>query len=389
MPRIADRVVPFGTTIFTEINQLAQQHNALNLGQGMPDFDGPAAAIEAAVAALRSGKSNQYPPGPGIPELRQGIANHAARSYGLSVDPAKGVVVTPGATEAIFASIMGLVDPGDEVIVIEPFFDSYVPDILMAGATPVFVPMHAPDWTFDPDELRAAFSPKTRAILINTPHNPTGRVYTRDELSLIADLAKEFDATVISDEVYEHLVFDDAQHVAIATLPGMFDRTVTIGSAGKTFGMTGWKIGWAYGPSELIKGVGQAHQFIAFAANHPAQRAVAFAFTLDSTYYEEYRELYTRKRDLMLQGLDAAGLSYVTPQGTYFVMADFSSVFDGDDVAFSRHLIEQVGVATIPPTSFYSAGHKHLGSKHVRFAFCKNDATLEQAAERLARLKRG
>lgn len=389
MPRIADRVVPFGTTIFTEINQLAQQHNALNLGQGMPDFDGPAAAIEAAVAALRSGKSNQYPPGPGIPELRQGIANHAARSYGLSIDPAKGVVVTPGATEAIFASILGLVDPGDEVIVIEPFFDSYVPDILMAGATPVFVPMHAPDWTFDPDELRAAFSPKTRAILINTPHNPTGRVYTRDELSLIADLAKEFDATVISDEVYEHLVFDDAQHVAIATLPGMFDRTVTIGSAGKTFGMTGWKIGWAYGPSELIKGVGQAHQFIAFAANHPAQRAVAFAFTLDSTYYEEYRELYTRKRDLMLQGLDAAGLSYVTPQGTYFVMADFSSVFDGDDVAFSRHLIEQVGVATIPPTSFYSAGHKHLGSKHVRFAFCKNDATLEQAAERLARLKRG
>lgn len=389
MPRIADRVVPFGTTIFTEINQLAQQHNALNLGQGMPDFDGPEAIIEAAVAALRSGKSNQYPPGAGIPELRQGIANHAARSYGLSVDPVKGVVVTPGATEAIFASVMGLVDPGDEVIVIEPFFDSYVANILMAGATPVFVPMHAPNWTFDPDELRAAFGPKTRAILINTPHNPTGRVYTLDELTLIADLAKAFDVTVISDEVYEHLVFDDARHIAIATLPGMFERTVTIGSAGKSFGMTGWKIGWAYGPPELIKGVGQAHQFIAFAANHPAQRAVAFAFTLDSTYYEDYRELYTRKRNLMLQGLEAAGLSYFTPQGTYFVMADFSAVFDGDDVAFSRHLIEQVGVATIPPTSFYSAGHKHLGSKHVRFAFCKNDATLEQAAERLAKLKRG
>lgn len=389
MPRIADRVVPFGTTIFTEINQLAQQHHALNLGQGKPDFDGPAAAIEAAVAALQSGRSNQYPPGPGIPELRHGIANHAARSYGLSVDPASGVIVTPGATEAIFASIMGLVDAGDEVVVIEPFFDSYVPGIVMAGAAPVFVPMHAPEWTFDPAELRAAFSPKTRAVLINTPHNPTGRVYTHSELTLIADLAKEFDATVISDEVYEHLVFDDARHIAIATLPGMFERTVTIGSAGKTFGMTGWKVGWAYGPPDLIKGVGQAHQFITFATNHPAQRAVAFAFTLDSTYYEEYRELYTRKRDLMLQGLDAAGLSYVTPQGTYFVMADFSGVFDGDDIAFSRRLIEQVGVATIPPTSFYSAAHRHHGSKHVRFAFCKNDATLEQAAERLARLKRG
>lgn len=389
MPRVADRVVPFGTTIFTEINQLAQKHNALNLGQGMPDFDGPAAVVEAAVDALRSGKSNQYAPGAGIPELKQGIANHAARSYGLTVDPGTGVLVTPGATEAIFASIMGLVDPGDEVIVIEPFFDSYVPDILMAGAVPVYVPMHAPDWTFDEAELRAAFTPKTRAIILNTPHNPTGRVYTLEELLLIADLCREHDVTVISDEVYEHLIFDDARHIAIATLPGMFERTVTLGSAGKTFGMTGWKVGWAYGPPALIKGVSQAHQFIVFAVNHPAQRAVAYAFTLDSSYYEEYRDLYTAKRALMLQGLDAAGLSYYTPRGTYFAMADFSALFDGDDVAFSRYLIEHIGVATIPPSSFYSAGHKHLGSKHVRFAFCKNDSTLEQAAERLAKLKRG
>lgn len=387
MSRIADRVVPFGTTIFTEVNQLAQQHQAINLGQGKPDFDGPSVLIDAAVEALRSGVGNQYAPGPGLPELRQGIADHAGRSYGISVDPVGGVVVTPGATECLFASFMGLVDPGDEVIVIEPFFDSYVPGILMAGATPVFVPMRGDDWTFDAAELRAAFTEKTRAIILNTPHNPTGRVYAHAELELIAQLCIEHDVTVISDEVYEHLIFDDARHVAIASLPGMFERTVTIGSAGKTFGMTGWKIGWAYGPDALIKGVGQAHQFIAFAANHPAQYAVARGFKMDSGYFEDYREMYTAKRNLMMQGLDAAGLKYFTPRGTYFVMADFSALFEGDDMDFTRHLIQNVGVACIPPSSFYSEGHKHLGSKYVRFAFCKNDDTLYAAAERLAKLK--
>lgn len=389
MPRIANRVVPFGTTIFTEINQLAQQHNAVNLGQGRPDFDGPQGVIEAAVEALRSGKSNQYPPGAGTPELRQGIANHVARSYGLTVDPLSGIIVTPGATEAIFAAIMGLVDAGDEVIIIEPFFDSYAPGILMAGAMPVHVPMHAPDWTFDETELRAAFGPKTRAIIINTPHNPTGRVYSREELALIASLCEAHDVTIISDEVYEHLTFDTAQHVAIATLPEMFKRTVTVGSAGKSFGMTGWKVGWIYGPPDLIKGVGQAHQYIAFSANHPAQQAVAHAFTLDSGYYETYREMYAAKRVLMLEGLDAAGLSYFTPRGTYFVMADFSALYDGDADAFARHLIENIGVAAIPATPFYSEPHKPLGSKHIRFAFCKSDATLHAAAERLAKLRRG
>jgi N-succinyldiaminopimelate aminotransferase len=212
-------------------------------------------------------------------------------------------------------------------------------------------------------------------------------VYTHAELSLIADLCREHDVTVISDEVYEHLIFDDAHHIAIASLPGMFERTVTIGSAGKTFGMTGWKIGWAYGPAELIKGVGQAHQFIAFAANHPAQRAVARGFSLDSGYFEEYRELYTAKRALMVQGLDAAGLKYAVPRGTYFIMADFSDVFDGDDIAFNRHLIETIGVAGIPPTPFFSEAHKALGQKHIRFAFCKSDETLNAAAERLAKLR--
>ena len=388
MPRIAQRVIPFGTTIFTEINQLAQQYNAVNLGQGRPDFDGPGTVIEAAVEALLSGKHNQYPPGAGVLEMREGVSHHAAR-YGLTVDPATGVIVTPGATEAVFASIMGLVDPGDEVIVIEPFFDSYVPGVVMAGAIPVYVAMRGADWAFDAAELRAAFTEKTRVILLNTPHNPTGRVYTRAELQLIADLCIEHDVAVISDEVYEHLLFDDAVHVPIAALDGMFERTITIGSAGKTFGMTGWKIGWAYGHPDLIRGMGMAHQYIAFSANHPAQVAVAHAFTLDESYYDQYRALYAAKREIMMQGIAASGLEAYTPRGTYFVMADFTALFDGDDMAFARHLIQNIGVAAIPPSSFYSEAHKSLGQTHIRFAFCKSDATLHAAAERLAKLKQG
>jgi N-succinyldiaminopimelate aminotransferase len=383
---MARRVAGFGTTIFTEINNLAERHNAINLGQGKPDFDGPYAIVEAAVEALKSGNHNQYAPGPGVPALRTAVARHAGR-YDLDVTPDGGVVITPGATECIFASVMGTVDPGDEVIVIEPFFDSYVPNILMAGAKPVFVPLHPPGWTFDPDELRAAFNANTRAIILNTPHNPTGRVFTLDELTQIADLCKEHDVTVISDEVYEHLVFDNAVHIPIAGLPDMFERTITIGSAGKTFGMTGWKVGWAYGPPHLIKGVWQAHQFIAFATNHPSQQAVVHAFGLPQSFLANYLHAYTVKRDLMLQGLAAAGLKATVPRGTYFAMADFSDVFDGDDVAFSRYLIEEVGVACIPPTFFYSEGHKHIGSKQARFAFCKSDDTLKAAGERLAKIK--
>lgn len=386
MPAISQRVTPFGTTIFTEINELAQQHNALNLGQGRPDFDGPDEAITAFAAALREPGRNQYAPGPGTPDLREAVARHAAR-YDLDVDPAAGVLVTPGATIAIFDAIMGLVDPGDEVIVVEPFFDSYVPGVLMAGATPVYVAMRPPDWTLDPGDLRRVFNEKTRAILLNTPHNPTGRVYSREELALIAELCVQYDVTAISDEVYEHLVFDGVQHIPIATLPGMAERTVTIGSAGKTFGMTGWKVGWAYGPVDLMRGLRQAHQYIAFATNHPAQSAVARAFDLPESVYDTMRDLYTKKRDLLMQGIEAAGLRAQAPQGTYFVMADFSEVFEGDDVAFARHLITEVGVAVIPPTAFFSAANKTLGSSQTRFAFCKNDATLEQAVERLARLR--
>ncbi len=388
MPTMSNRVAPFGTTIFTEINQLALQHNAINLGQGKPDFDGPAEVINAAVNALHGATFNQYAPGVGASSLRQAVATHANRFYNLDVDPNAGVLVTAGATEAVFSSVMGLIDRGDEVIVIEPYFDSYVPNILMAGATPIYVPLHPPFWTLDPQELRAAFNIKTRAIILNTPQNPTGRVFTLEELTLIADLCKEHDVTVISDEVYEHLIFDSARHIPIATLPGMFERTVTISSLGKTFSVTGWKIGWVYGAPDLVKGVGQAHQYITFAANHPAQEAAAFALGLPGTYFEEFQTMYTAKRDLMMKALNGAGLKARTPEGTYFVMADFSDVFDGDDLEFARYLTSEIGVACIPPTFFYSTEHAHMASTQARFAFCKSDALLQQAAERLARLTR-
>lgn len=387
MPTTAQRVSTFGTTIFTEINQMAQQYGAVNLGQGRPDFASPPDVINAAVQALQAGY-NQYAPGPGATPLRQGIANHAGKFYNLDIDPAAGVVVTSGATEAVFASILGLVDPGDEVIVIEPYFDSYVPNLIMAQATPVFVPLHPPNWTFDPDELRKAFTPRTKAILLNSPQNPTGRVFTREELTMIAELCIEHDVIVISDEVYEHMVFDSAHHIPIATLPGMFERTVTASSLGKTFSVTGWKIGWVYGHPDLVAGVGRAHQFVTFASNYPAQEAGAYALGLPGTYYEELQAMYTTKRDLMMQALNNAGMKATTPEGTYFVMGDFSEVFDGTDVEFTRHLITEIGVACIPPSPFYSEAHRHIAKGLARFAFCKSDDTLRTAGERMAKLKK-
>jgi len=388
MPRIANRVIPFGTTIFTEINVLAGQYNAVNLGQGRPDFDGAPQVVQAYVEAVQSGLYNQYAPGAGALVAREGVANFANRHYGLNLDPQQGIVITAGATEAIFAALMGLIDPGDEVIIIEPAFDSYAPGVLMAGGVPVYVPLYPPNWEFNDEQLRAAFSPKTRAIILNTPHNPTGKVFSWDELTLIADLCKEHDVVVISDEVYEHLLFDDAVHIPIATLPDMFERTITVGSAGKTFGMTGWKTGWLYGHPDLVKGVSQARQYITFVGNHPAQIAVAKAFMLPSSYYEDYRAMYTEKRDLMMAGLNEVGFKSFNPQGTYFAMSDFSDVFDGDDVAFSRYMITEIGVAVIPTSAFYSAQNKHLGSKHVRFAFCKGNSVISAANERMQKLRR-
>jgi N-succinyldiaminopimelate aminotransferase len=386
MPTSASRVATFGTTIFTEINVLAQQHNALNLGQGKPDFDAPADVIEHLVQAARAGRYNQYAFGPGSASLRQAVADHAGRFYDLDIDPANGVIVTAGATEGIFSAILGLVDPGDEVIVIEPFYDSYVPNIIMAHAVPIYVPLHPPDWTFDPAELRAAFSRRTRALILNTPHNPSGRVFTRAELTLIADLCSAYDVTVISDEVYEHLIFDAVSHIPIASLPGMFERTVTVSSAGKLFSATGWKIGWVYGPPDLIEGVARAHQFVTFAVHHPTQEAIAYALNLPASYFEAFQSMYEAKRLLIQSALDGGGLKYRSPEGTYFIMADYSQVFSGSPLEFTRYLTREIGVACIPPESFYGQEHAHVGHAYVRFAFCKSDEMLQEACERLSKL---
>ncbi|HXZ03490.1 MAG TPA: aminotransferase class I/II-fold pyridoxal phosphate-dependent enzyme [Ktedonobacteraceae bacterium] len=387
MPTSARRISTFGTTVFSEINMLAQQYNALNLGQGTPDFDTPPDIVAQLVQAAQAGRYNQYAPGPGIAALRQAIASHAARFYDLEIDPAKGVVVTSGATEGIFSAIQGLVDPGDEVIVIEPFYDSYLPNILMANAIPVCIPLHPPSWTFDVDELRSAFSKKTRALILNTPQNPSGRVFTRQELTMIAGLCIEYDVTVIADEVYEHLIFAPAQHISIATLPGMFERTVTVSSAGKLFSMTGWKIGWVYGAPDLVQGVLGAHQFVTFAVHHPSQEAIAYALNLPDAYYESFQAMYKKKRQLLLTSLDGSGLISNVPEGTYFVMADYSDVFDGTPLEFTRYLTKEIGVACIPPESFYSQEHVHIGRGYVRFAFCKSDDVLIEVGERLAKFR--
>jgi N-succinyldiaminopimelate aminotransferase len=386
MSTSASRVATFGTTIFTEVNTLAQQYNALNLGQGKPDFDAPQDVIMQLVHAAQSGQHNQYAPGPGTASLRQAVVDHAARFYNLDINPVGGVVVTSGATEGIFSAILGLVDPGDEVIVIEPYYDSYVPDIIMANAVPVYVPLHPPAWTFDTDELRSAFTRKPRALILNTPQNPTGRVFTHQELMLIAELCIEHDVTVIADEVYEHLLFAPAQHIPIATLPGMFERTVTVSSGGKLFSATGWKVGWVYGPPDLVEGVARAHQFVTFAVHHPSQEAIAYALNLPGTYYETFKAMYETKRQLMMSALDSGGLKYCAPQGTYFMMADYSQVFNGTPMEFTHYLVKEVGVPCIPPESFYSQEHRNIGHGYVRFAFCKSDDILQQVKERLAKL---
>lgn len=387
MPTFANRVAGFGTTIFSEINDLALKHNAVNLGQGRPDFDGPQEMIQAAAEAMLSGKANQYPPGMGIFSLRRNVANHVKAFYDLEIDPETGVCVTSGAAEGVYSAIMSVVNPGDEVILIEPYFDTYLPIIEWAGGIPVYVPMHPPEWTFDPDELRAAFNEKTRVIVINNPHNPTGRVYTHDELTLIAELCQKYDVIVIADEVYEHLVYDKARHMPIVTLPGMFDRTITVSSAAKTFSATGWKVGWAYGHPELITGVWRIHQNVTFALNHPGQVGVAYALGMNGSYYEELQAMYTAKRDLLLSGLKNAGLKALAPQGAFYIMADFSDVFDGDDMAFTKHLISEIGVACIPPSAFFCEEHKHLTRSYVRFTYCKTDDILQQAAEKMLKLR--
>lgn len=391
MPRIANRLTQFGTTIFTEINTLARQHEAVNLGQGAPDFDSPPLMLEAAVTALHSG-SNQYPPGQGIPAVREAVAGYYQRFYGMSLDPTTEVMLTAGATEGLFAALMGLTEPGDEVILFEPYYDAYLPGLAMAGATPSFVTLHAPHWTFDLAELRAAFTPRTRALILNTPHNPLGKVFSREELMQIAALCIEHDVLVITDEVYEQLIFDGQAHIPIATLPGMAERTLTLSSLGKTFSATGWKVGWAVGDRNLIAALLRAHQFIIFAVASPLQQAAIAALNFPDRYFSSLRQTFQARRDALCFTLQQVGFVCEPPQGGYFVVADWrpvapESLRDQDDMAFARWLIQTAGVACIPVGAFYRPTHRHLEPPGARFAFCKRDETLAAAVERLKRIR--
>jgi N-succinyldiaminopimelate aminotransferase len=385
---MSQRVAGFGTTVFVEINNLARRYGAVNLGQGAPDFDGPPEVLGAAVEAVNSAL-NQYAPGIGMTAVRQAIACHAERFYGQRLDPETEVLVTSGATEAIFAAILGLTDPGDEVIVFEPVYDTYVPDMVMAGVTPRYVPLRGERWTFDPDELEKAFNERTRAIIVNTPHNPTGKVYSRDELRGISELCQKHDVIAITDEVYEHILYDDASHARLATLPGMAERTLTVSSLGKTFSVTGWKVGWALGAAPLVNSVNQAHQFITYAVAAPLQAAAATALNLPFSFFENLQMNYQSRRDRMVDILQKVGFKVFKPQGSYFVLIDWRGVAPAqitDDFQFARWLTTEVGVACIPVSPFYQESDKHLGRHYARFAVCKKDQTLAAAAERLARL---
>ncbi|MGW5325296.1 pyridoxal phosphate-dependent aminotransferase [Streptomyces sp. NPDC004014] len=382
-PYLNRRLAEFGTTIFAEMSALAASTGAINLGQGFPDTDGPEEIREAAVRALRDGRGNQYPPGPGVPELRSAIAAHQLRRYGLSWDPDTEVLVTAGATEAIAASLLALLEPGDEVVALEPYYDSYAASIAMAGGrrVPVTLRPHEGAFRLDLDELRAAVTDRTRLLLINTPHNPTGTVLTRAELAAVAELAVERDLLVVTDEVYEHLVFDDAEHIPLATFPGMRERTVTIGSAGKTYSFTGWKVGWVTGTPELVTAVRSAKQFLTYVASGPFQYAVAEALALPDAYFEAFRQDMQIKRDILAAGLAEAGFEVYDTAGTYFITADIRPLGETDGFAFCRSLPERAGVVAIPNAVFYD--HREAGAPFVRFAFCKRASVLEEAASRL------
>lgn len=388
-PLLNRRLAEFGTTIFAEMSALAVSTGSINLGQGFPDTDGPQEVREAAVRALRDGRGNQYPPGPGIPELRTAIAAHQQRRYGLTFDPDTEVLVTAGATEAIAATLLALLEPGDEVIAFEPYYDSYAACIAMAGGVRVPVTLrphqeNGASFRLDLDELRDAVTDRTRLLLVNTPHNPTGTVLTIAELRAIAELAVERDLLVVTDEVYEHLVFDDAEHLPLATFPGMRERTVTIGSAGKSFSFTGWKVGWVTAAPGLVTAVRSAKQFLTYVSSGPFQYAVAEALALPDTYFEEFRADMRAKRDLLAAGLAEAGFEVFRSAGTYFITTDIRPLGESDGFAFCRGLPERAGVVAIPNAVFYD--HREAGAPFVRFAFCKRTEVLQEAARRLKKL---
>ena len=382
--RASGKAARFTESVIREMTRLANLHGAVNLSQGFPDFPAPEEVKEAARRAI-TGDINQYAITWGARSLREAIAAKFTRLYGVAVDPEREVTVTCGSTEAMIAALLAVLDAGDEVVVLEPFYENYGPDAVLSGALPRFVKMRAPDWTFDRDELRRAFSKKTRAIIVNTPNNPTGKVFTRDELEFIAGLCREHDALAITDEIYEHILYDGTVHIPMATLPGMAERTVTINGMSKTYSVTGWRVGWAIAPPVLTAAIRKVHDFLTVGAAAPLQEAGALALALPDEYYRTLAAGYARRRDRLVPILQRAGFRTHLPRGAYYVMTEIDALGWDDDVAFARHLVEDIGVAVVPGSSFYNDPAD--GRRQVRFAFCKKDATLDEAERRQAKLK--
>jgi aminotransferase len=378
---VADRVRPFTESVIREMTRLALRHGAVNLAQGFPDFPAPEEIKQAACRAIAE-DVNQYAITWGTPGLRQAIAAKYLHWYGLPFDPDREITVVCGSTEGMIATLLATTNPGDEIIVFEPYYENYSPDAHLSGATARFVRLHEPDWRFDPDELRAAFNARTRAIIVNTPHNPTGRVFSSQELETIAALCQEFGAYCITDEIYEHITYDDAVHIPMATIPGMRERTITINSMSKTYSVTGWRVGWVIAPPEVTGAVRKVHDFLTVGAAAPLQQAGIFALSLPDFYYSELAAKYKQRRDFLVSILNHAGLACTPPAGAYYIMASIAGSGFSDDVALCRHLVENVGVATVPGSSFIRSAA--AGASYVRFCFCKKYETLELAGRQLS-----
>jgi aspartate/methionine/tyrosine aminotransferase len=380
----ADRTRIFTESVIREMTRLAMEHGAINLAQGFPDFPAPEAIKEAAVAAIRA-DHNQYAITWGARSLREAIAAKTRRFYGYTPDPEREITVACGATESMMAAMLAVVNPGDEVIVFEPFYENYGPDAAISGAQLVFVPLEEPDFRFDPDRLRAAFSPRTKAIVVNTPNNPSGKVFTRAELELIGALCREFDALIITDEIYEHILYDGHVHVAPATLPGLRERTITISGLSKTFSVTGWRLGYLIAPPDLTDAIRKVHDFLTVGAPAPLQEAAAVALGFPDSFYDELARMYAARREVLLSALEEVGFRVFRPQGAYYIMADITPFGATDDVAFARYLTAEIGVAPVPGSSFYH--DPALGRTKVRFTFSKREETLREAAARLMKLR--
>lgn len=381
--RVSATAARLTESVIREMTRLALEHDAINLAQGFPDFPAPTDVKQAAIAAIEA-DINQYPITWGQPSIRQALAEKYRRFYGMAIDPEREICITCGATEAMITAMIGSVDPGEEVIVFEPFYENYGADAVIAGASPRYVTLREPDWSFDESELSAAFSNRTRAIVLNTPSNPTGKVFSREELTTIARLCERHGALAITDEIYEHIVYDGARHIPMATIPGMEDRTITISALSKTYSVTGWRVGWTIAPPHLTDAIRRVHDFVTVGAPTPLQEAGAVALRLPDAYYQQLAADYLERRDLMLQVLASAGLPAATPAGAYYVMTDASVLGLGDDIAAAHALVHKARVAAVPGSSFYSS--PELGSSKLRFSYSKKPATLREAGRRFAQL---